>query len=40
MDRSRQRAAALRRVIAETVAADPLQYHDAFLGKGNEEYCK
>lgn len=29
-----------RRVIAETVAADPEQYSEAFLGKPNNEYCR
>ncbi len=28
-----------RRVIAETVAGDPEEYSEAFLGKPNKEYC-
>lgn len=27
------------KVIAATVASDPTQYSEAFLGKPNEEYC-
>lgn len=27
------------KVIAGTVASDPTQYSEAFLGKPNEEYC-
>ncbi|CAK0785142.1 hypothetical protein CVIRNUC_008348 [Coccomyxa viridis] len=40
MERSRDRATALRQVIAETVAGDPDQYSDGFLGKPNAEYCQ
>jgi hypothetical protein len=29
-----------RRVIAETVAGDPEEYSEAFLGKPNQEYCR
>ncbi|XP_054167477.1 ubiquitin thioesterase OTU1-like [Oppia nitens] len=30
---------ALRQIIADTVAADPMTYNEAFLGKQNREYC-
>ena len=30
---------ALRQIIADTVAADPFTYNEAFLGKPNREYC-
>eukprot|EP00883_Tetradesmus_obliquus_P014352 jgi/Sobl393_1/7395/SZX61668.1 len=40
MEHDRGRAAALRQVIAEVVAADPVTYNDGFLGKTNEEYCE
>ena len=29
-----------RKIIAETVAADPEEYSEAFLGKPNGEYCR
>jgi len=40
MDRSLREAPALRKVIADAVAADPFTYNDGFLGKENAEYCK
>ncbi|CAL5229044.1 g12293 [Coccomyxa viridis] len=40
MERSRDRAPELRRVIAETVAGNPEQYTEGFLGKPNDAYCK
>ncbi|KAK9802938.1 hypothetical protein WJX72_000560 [[Myrmecia] bisecta] len=40
MERSKTRAPHLRRVIAETVAADPETYSEAFLEKPNAEYRK
>jgi ubiquitin thioesterase OTU1 len=39
MDRDRNRAHALRSVVAKTVAADPFTYNEAFLEKSNESYC-
>ncbi|EIE18214.1 OTU-domain-containing protein [Coccomyxa subellipsoidea C-169] len=39
VERSRDKASHLRRVIAETVAGDPEEYSEAFLGKPNKEYC-
>ena len=36
---SRGGAQQLRQLIAETVAADPETYNEAFLGKTNAEYC-
>lgn len=29
-----------RQIIAETVAGDPEEYSEAFLGKPNQEYCR
>ena len=29
----------LLKVIAATVASDPVKYSEAFLGKSNQEYC-
>ncbi|BDA47793.1 probable ubiquitin thioesterase OTU1 at C-terminar half [Coccomyxa sp. Obi] len=40
MEHSRQHAARLRQIIAETVAGDPEEYSEAFLGKPNQEYCR
>ncbi|KXZ49583.1 hypothetical protein GPECTOR_20g439 [Gonium pectorale] len=40
MDRSRSRAAELRKVVASTVASDPVTFNDGFLGKDVEEYCR
>jgi len=34
-----QAGATLRQIIAEAVAADPVTYSEAFLGKPNREYC-
>ncbi|KAH7842254.1 hypothetical protein Vadar_003290 [Vaccinium darrowii] len=39
MDHDKNKAPELRQVIAATVASDPTQYSEAFLGKPNEEYC-
>ncbi|KAF8057140.1 OTU2 [Scenedesmus sp. PABB004] len=39
MEHDRGRAAALRRVIADTVAADPVTYNEGFLGQENADYC-
>ncbi|KAI8557596.1 hypothetical protein RHMOL_Rhmol04G0022000 [Rhododendron molle] len=39
MDHDKHKAPELRQVIAATVASDPTQYSEAFLGKPNEEYC-
>nr|GEU72978.1 ubiquitin thioesterase OTU1 [Tanacetum cinerariifolium] len=39
MDHDKDKAAELRQVIAATVASDPTNYSEAFLGKTNEEYC-
>ncbi|KAF5727960.1 ubiquitin thioesterase OTU1 isoform X1 [Tripterygium wilfordii] len=39
MDHDKHKARELRQVIAATVASDPLQYSEAFLGKPNEDYC-
>ncbi|XP_028073879.1 ubiquitin thioesterase OTU1-like isoform X4 [Camellia sinensis] len=38
MDHDKHKAPQLRQVIAATVASDPTQYSEAFLGKPNEEY--
>ena len=40
MERTRTRAAALRRVIADTVKADEFTYNEGFLGQSNPDYCK
>lgn len=39
MEHDKNKAPELRQVIAATVASDPTQYSEAFLGKLNEEYC-
>ncbi|THG12829.1 hypothetical protein TEA_016159 [Camellia sinensis var. sinensis] len=39
MDHDKNKAPELRQVTAATVASDPTQYSEAFLGKPNEEYC-
>ncbi|GMH14421.1 hypothetical protein Nepgr_016262 [Nepenthes gracilis] len=39
MDHDKNKATALREVIAATVSSDPVKYSEAFLGKPNEEYC-
>ena len=38
-EKGRQQASKLRAVIAAAVRADPATYSEAFLGKGNAEYC-
>ncbi|GMP52469.1 hypothetical protein CsSME_00018264 [Camellia sinensis var. sinensis] len=38
MDHDKHKAPQLRQVIAATMASDPTQYSEAFLGKPNEEY--
>mmetsp|Transcript_3378 Transcript_3378/g.6286 ORF Transcript_3378/g.6286 Transcript_3378/m.6286 type:complete len:361 (+) Transcript_3378:168-1250(+) len=40
MERDRKVAPKLRRVIADTVASDPVTFSEAFLGKPNIEYCQ
>ncbi|KAB1215203.1 Ubiquitin thioesterase OTU1 [Morella rubra] len=39
MDHDKHKAHELRQVIAATVASDPANYSEAFLGKPNGEYC-
>ncbi|GLC69894.1 hypothetical protein PLESTF_000892900, partial [Pleodorina starrii] len=39
MERSRSRADALRKVVAQVVAGDPITFNDGFLGKDVQEYC-
>ncbi|KAJ6802177.1 ubiquitin thioesterase OTU1 [Iris pallida] len=39
MDHDKNKAPELRQVIAATLASDPVEYNEAFLGKPNEEYC-
>ncbi|KAF1890390.1 hypothetical protein Lal_00013644 [Lupinus albus] len=39
MDHDPTKASELRQVIAATVASDPQNFSEAFLGKPNEEYC-
>ncbi|KAJ4798649.1 Ubiquitin thioesterase OTU1 [Rhynchospora pubera] len=39
MEHNKHKAPELRQVIAAAVASDPTKYNEAFLGKGNEEYC-
>jgi ubiquitin thioesterase OTU1 len=40
MKRSLREAPALRRVIADVVAADEFEYNEGFLGKPNAKYCE
>ncbi|PNH03286.1 Ubiquitin thioesterase OTU1 [Tetrabaena socialis] len=40
MDRSRRRAAELRKVVAQAVASDPTTFNEGFLGKQVDEYCR
>ena len=40
MERSRAQAPKLRRIVADTVAADQLTFNEGFLGKDNAEYQK
>ncbi|KAJ9509210.1 hypothetical protein QJQ45_001496 [Haematococcus lacustris] len=40
MEGSRHAAPRLRKVIADTVRADPVTYNEAFLAKPNEQYCR
>ncbi|KAL5725196.1 hypothetical protein ACHQM5_008366 [Ranunculus cassubicifolius] len=39
MEHDKHKATELRHVIAATVASDPVNYSEAFLGKTNQDYC-
>jgi ubiquitin thioesterase OTU1 len=39
MEHSRAKAHALRRLVAQEVLADPLEWNEAVLGKAPPEYC-